>query len=165
MGASTALPAASPGRSLSCSRHRLCDSKPGRRLWQLDCTGWPATTMQPLEVGLVPAPARDPRLTRWLRRGSGILAHLVALGFTIFLIALSRPGTSECARRGGTREGGGTEVLDGQLLGAVEGGPGTGEGQALDGLLGRGGRAPGSLERMGLWVLGVGDDRRLNSPN
>ncbi|XP_015360565.1 probable transmembrane reductase CYB561D1 isoform X1 [Marmota marmota marmota] len=50
--------------------------------------------MQPLEVGLVPAPAREPRLTRWLRRGSGILAHLVALGFTIFLTALSRPGTS-----------------------------------------------------------------------
>ncbi|XP_047409963.1 probable transmembrane reductase CYB561D1 isoform X2 [Sciurus carolinensis] len=50
--------------------------------------------MQPFEVGLVPAPAREPRLTRWLRRGSGILAHLVALGFTIFLIALSRPGTS-----------------------------------------------------------------------
>ncbi|KAI2518270.1 CYB561D1 isoform 8 [Pan troglodytes] len=49
--------------------------------------------MQPLEVGLVPAPAGEPRLTRWLRRGSGILAHLVALGFTIFLTALSRPGT------------------------------------------------------------------------
>uniref|UniRef100_A0A2K6TY98 Cytochrome b561 family member D1 n=1 Tax=Saimiri boliviensis boliviensis TaxID=39432 RepID=A0A2K6TY98_SAIBB len=51
--------------------------------------------MQPLEVGLVPAPAGEPRLSRWLRRGSGILAHLVALGFTIFLTALSRPGTSE----------------------------------------------------------------------
>ncbi|KAM8950708.1 putative transmembrane reductase CYB561D1 isoform 2-T2 [Lycaon pictus] len=50
--------------------------------------------MQPLEVGLVPAPAREPRLSLWLRRGSGILAHLVALGFTIFLTALSRPGTS-----------------------------------------------------------------------
>ncbi|KAM4872759.1 putative transmembrane reductase CYB561D1 isoform 2-T2 [Thomomys bottae] len=50
--------------------------------------------MQPLEVDLVPAPAREPRLTRWLRRGSGILAHLVALGFTIFLTVLSRPGTS-----------------------------------------------------------------------
>ncbi|XP_033056153.1 uncharacterized protein LOC117076586 isoform X9 [Trachypithecus francoisi] len=49
--------------------------------------------MQPLEVGLVPASAGEPRLTRWLRRGSGILAHLVALGFTIFLTALSRPGT------------------------------------------------------------------------
>uniref|UniRef100_A0A2K5PKG6 Cytochrome b561 family member D1 n=1 Tax=Cebus imitator TaxID=2715852 RepID=A0A2K5PKG6_CEBIM len=49
--------------------------------------------MQPLEVGLVPAPPGEPRLTRWLRRGSGILAHLVALGFTIFLTALSRPGT------------------------------------------------------------------------
>lgn len=54
-----------------------------------------------MEVGLVPAPAREPRLTRWLRRGSGILAHLIALGFTIFLTVLSRPGTSECARRGG----------------------------------------------------------------
>uniref|UniRef100_A0A2K6M416 ascorbate ferrireductase (transmembrane) n=2 Tax=Rhinopithecus TaxID=542827 RepID=A0A2K6M416_RHIBE len=50
--------------------------------------------MQPLEVGLVPTSAGEPRLTRWLRRGSGILAHLVALGFTIFLTALSRPGTS-----------------------------------------------------------------------
>ncbi|XP_068396539.1 probable transmembrane reductase CYB561D1 isoform X1 [Eschrichtius robustus] len=50
--------------------------------------------MQSLEVGLVPAPQREPRLTRWLRRGSGIMAHLVALGFTIFLTVLSRPGTS-----------------------------------------------------------------------
>nr|XP_031536193.1 cytochrome b561 domain-containing protein 1 isoform X2 [Vicugna pacos] len=50
--------------------------------------------MEPLEVGLVPAPPREARLTRWLRRGSGILAHLVALGFTIFLTVLSRPGTS-----------------------------------------------------------------------
>ncbi|XP_057582295.1 probable transmembrane reductase CYB561D1 isoform X3 [Hippopotamus amphibius kiboko] len=50
--------------------------------------------MQSLEVGLVPTPQREPRLTRWLRRGSGILAHLVALGFTIFLTVLSRPGTS-----------------------------------------------------------------------
>ncbi|XP_033290580.1 probable transmembrane reductase CYB561D1 isoform X1 [Orcinus orca] len=50
--------------------------------------------MQSLEVGLVPAPQREPRLTRWLRRGSGILAHLVALGFAIFLTVLSRPGTS-----------------------------------------------------------------------
>ncbi|KAM6167896.1 putative transmembrane reductase CYB561D1 isoform 3-T3 [Erethizon dorsatum] len=50
--------------------------------------------MQHLEVGLVPVQEKEPRLTRWLRRGSGILAHLVALGFTIFLIALSRPGTS-----------------------------------------------------------------------
>ncbi|XP_026258649.2 putative transmembrane reductase CYB561D1 [Urocitellus parryii] len=95
VGVSAALPAASPGRSLSCSRrNRLRDCKPGRRLWQLDCAGRPGTAMQPLEVGLVPAPAREPRLTRWLRRGSGILAHLVALGFTIFLTALSRPGTS-----------------------------------------------------------------------
>ncbi|KAG8511553.1 Cytochrome b561 domain-containing protein 1, partial [Galemys pyrenaicus] len=54
----------------------------------------PGSAMQSLEVGLVPAPAREPRLTRWLRRGSGILAHLVALGFTIFLTLLSRPGTS-----------------------------------------------------------------------
>ncbi|XP_045861346.1 probable transmembrane reductase CYB561D1 isoform X1 [Meles meles] len=50
--------------------------------------------MQPLEAGLVPAPPREPRLTLWLRTGSGILAHLVALGFTIFLTVLSRPGTS-----------------------------------------------------------------------
>ncbi|XP_064138520.1 uncharacterized protein LOC100665504 isoform X3 [Loxodonta africana] len=50
--------------------------------------------MQPLEVGLVPTPTREPRLTRWLRRGSGILAHLVALGFTVFLSMLSRPGTT-----------------------------------------------------------------------
>lgn len=68
--------------------------------------------MQPLEVGLVPAPAREPRLTLWLRTGSGILAHLVALGFTIFLTVLSRPGTSECARRGGAREGGGAGTLE-----------------------------------------------------
>ncbi|XP_005891373.1 probable transmembrane reductase CYB561D1 isoform X2 [Bos mutus] len=50
--------------------------------------------MQSLEVGLVLAPPREPRLTRWLRKGSGILAHLVAMGFTIFLTVLSRPGTS-----------------------------------------------------------------------
>ncbi|XP_069335137.1 probable transmembrane reductase CYB561D1 isoform X2 [Eulemur rufifrons] len=62
--------------------------------------------MQPLEVGLVPAPAREPRLTRWLRRGSGILAHLVALGFTIFLTVLSRPGTSDWALMEDTSEGG-----------------------------------------------------------
>ncbi|XP_015424394.1 PREDICTED: LOW QUALITY PROTEIN: cytochrome b561 domain-containing protein 1 [Myotis davidii] len=49
--------------------------------------------MQSLELGLVPTPAREPRLTRWLLRGSGILAHLLALGFTIFLTVLSRPGT------------------------------------------------------------------------
>lgn len=66
--------------------------------------------MQSLEVGLVPAPAREARLTRWLRRGSGILAHLVALGFTIFLTLLSRPGTSECA---GRAEGGGAGSLAG----------------------------------------------------
>ncbi|KAL2772116.1 putative transmembrane reductase CYB561D1 isoform 1 [Daubentonia madagascariensis] len=62
--------------------------------------------MQPLEVGLVPAPAREPRLTRWLRRGSGILAHLVALGFTIFLTVLSRPGTKAGALLEDTSEGG-----------------------------------------------------------
>uniref|UniRef100_A0ABK0LDK5 ascorbate ferrireductase (transmembrane) n=1 Tax=Rattus norvegicus TaxID=10116 RepID=A0ABK0LDK5_RAT len=50
--------------------------------------------MHSMEVGLVPAPSREPRLTRWLRRGSGILAHLIALGFTIFLTVLSRPGTT-----------------------------------------------------------------------
>ncbi|XP_006899394.1 PREDICTED: cytochrome b561 domain-containing protein 1-like [Elephantulus edwardii] len=50
--------------------------------------------MLTLEVGLVPAPTREPGLTCWLRRGSGILAHLVALGFTVFLTVLSRPGTS-----------------------------------------------------------------------
>ncbi|XP_029410508.1 cytochrome b561 domain-containing protein 1 isoform X2 [Nannospalax galili] len=94
VGASATQPAASRGRSLSCSRRRLRDRKPGRSLWQLDCAGWPGTAMQSLEVGLVPTPAREPRLTRWLRRGSGILAHLVALGFTIFLTVLSRPGTS-----------------------------------------------------------------------
>ena len=77
--------------------------------------------MQSLEVGLVPAPQREPRLTRWLRRGSGIMAHLVALGFTIFLTVLSRPGTSKCARWGG--EGGGAEMLEGQRLGAWRGEP------------------------------------------
>ncbi|XP_027251287.1 cytochrome b561 domain-containing protein 1 isoform X3 [Cricetulus griseus] len=89
-------PAASPGRSLSCSRRRrrLRDRKPGRSLWLLDCTSRLGIAMQLEEVGLVPAPAREPRLTRWLRRGSGILAHLTALGFTIFLTVLSRPGTS-----------------------------------------------------------------------
>ncbi|XP_028925747.1 cytochrome b561 domain-containing protein 1 [Ornithorhynchus anatinus] len=35
-----------------------------------------------------------PRLWLWLRRGSAVLAHLVALGFTLFLAVLSRPGTS-----------------------------------------------------------------------
>ncbi|KAM6219517.1 putative transmembrane reductase CYB561D1 isoform 3-T3 [Rhynchocyon petersi] len=50
--------------------------------------------MPVLEVGLVPASTRESRLTCWLRRGSGILAHLVALGFTVFLTVLSRPGTS-----------------------------------------------------------------------
>ncbi|ELK24428.1 Cytochrome b561 domain-containing protein 1 [Myotis davidii] len=54
--------------------------------------------MQSLELGLVPTPAREPRLTRWLLRGSGILAHLLALGFTIFLTVLSRPGTSLFSR-------------------------------------------------------------------
>lgn len=100
-------PAASPGRSLSCSRRRLRlrDRKPGRSLWLLDCTSRLGIAMQLEEVGLVPAPAREPRLTRWLRRGSGILAHLTALGFTIFLTVLSRPGTSECASRGGAMEG------------------------------------------------------------
>ncbi|XP_067387820.1 probable transmembrane reductase CYB561D1 isoform X2 [Emydura macquarii macquarii] len=34
------------------------------------------------------------RVSRWLRRGSGALAHLVALGLTVFLLLLSRPGTS-----------------------------------------------------------------------
>uniref|UniRef100_A0A7N4PFT5 Cytochrome b561 family member D1 n=1 Tax=Sarcophilus harrisii TaxID=9305 RepID=A0A7N4PFT5_SARHA len=49
--------------------------------------------MQSPAVGLVSAPAGEPRLARWLRCGSGILAHLVALGFTLFLTVLSRPGT------------------------------------------------------------------------
>ncbi|XP_004449010.1 probable transmembrane reductase CYB561D1 isoform X1 [Dasypus novemcinctus] len=62
--------------------------------WQPGVCGQPGPAMQSLEVGLVPASAKEPRLTRWLRRGSGILAHLVALGFTIFLTVLSRPGTS-----------------------------------------------------------------------
>lgn len=100
-------PEASPGRSLSCSSRRLRDRKPGRSLCLLDCTGRLGIAMQLEEVGLVPAPAREPRLTRWLRRGSGILAHLIALGFTIFLTVLSRPGTSECAGRGGAMRGGG----------------------------------------------------------
>lgn len=55
----------------------------------------PGPTMQPLEVGSIPAAPGEPRLTRWLRKGSGILAHLVALSFTLFLTLLSRPGTSE----------------------------------------------------------------------
>ncbi|XP_012503967.1 PREDICTED: cytochrome b561 domain-containing protein 1 isoform X2 [Propithecus coquereli] len=71
--------------------------------------------MQPLEVGLVPAPAREPRLTRWLRRGSGILAHLVALGFTIFLTVLSRPGTKVGAPIEDTSEGGRRWVLSSLL--------------------------------------------------
>ncbi|XP_078500891.1 putative transmembrane reductase CYB561D1 [Lissotriton helveticus] len=33
-------------------------------------------------------------LYRWIRCFTGILAHLVAVGFTIFLLVLSRPGTS-----------------------------------------------------------------------
>lgn len=76
--------------------------------------------MQSLEVGLVLAPPREPRLTRWLRRGSGILAHLVAVGFTIFLTVLSRPGTSECAGRGGARQGGGAEMFEGLRLERIE---------------------------------------------
>lgn len=105
---------------------RLGDCKPGRRALAAGRVRPPGQAMQTLEVGLVPAPAREPRLTRWLRRGSVILAHLVALGFTIFLTLLSRPGTSECARQGGAREGGGAEVLEGQRLEAWSGGPGRG---------------------------------------
>nr|XP_005991768.1 PREDICTED: cytochrome b561 domain-containing protein 1 isoform X2 [Latimeria chalumnae] len=30
----------------------------------------------------------------WLRRVAGVLAHLMVLGFTVFLVVLSRPGTS-----------------------------------------------------------------------
>ncbi|XP_069489103.1 probable transmembrane reductase CYB561D1 isoform X2 [Ambystoma mexicanum] len=33
-------------------------------------------------------------LYRWLRCLTGVLAHLVVIGFTIFLLVLSRPGTS-----------------------------------------------------------------------
>ncbi|XP_034623686.1 cytochrome b561 domain-containing protein 1 isoform X2 [Trachemys scripta elegans] len=36
----------------------------------------------------------ESRVSRWLRRGTGLLAHLVALGLTLFLLLLSRPGTS-----------------------------------------------------------------------
>ncbi|XP_025022016.1 uncharacterized protein LOC103066203 isoform X7 [Python bivittatus] len=39
------------------------------------------------------APARC-RVFVWLRRGCGALAHLAALGMTVFLLLLSRPGTS-----------------------------------------------------------------------
>ncbi|KAM6454459.1 putative transmembrane reductase CYB561D1 isoform 2-T2 [Liasis olivaceus] len=39
------------------------------------------------------APARC-RVFVWLRHGCGALAHLAALGMTIFLLLLSRPGTS-----------------------------------------------------------------------
>ncbi|MEE6492178.1 hypothetical protein FKM82_016508 [Ascaphus truei] len=46
-----------------------------------------------------PLGAETPRgtdfwLYRCLRRLSGLLAHLLALGFTIFLLILARPGTS-----------------------------------------------------------------------
>lgn len=99
------------GRGLSRSSGRLRDLKPGRRAPAAGSVRRPGPAMQPLEAGLVPAPAREPRLTLWLRTGSGILAHLVALGFTIFLTVLSRPGTSECARRGGARERGGARML------------------------------------------------------
>lgn len=61
----------------------------------------PGPIMQPLDVGSIPAEPGEPRLTRWLRKGSGILAHLVALSFTLFLTLLSRPGTSEWARKAG----------------------------------------------------------------
>lgn len=107
------------GRSLCRSRGRLRVLKPGRRVLAAGSVRRPGPAMQTLEVGLIPAPTREPRLTRWLRRSSGILAHLVALGFTIFLTVLSRPGTSECAGRGGSREGGGAEMLEGQRLGAL----------------------------------------------
>ncbi|KAH1171318.1 probable transmembrane reductase CYB561D1 [Mauremys mutica] len=36
----------------------------------------------------------ESRVSRWLRRSTGLLAHLVALGLTLFLLLLSRPGTS-----------------------------------------------------------------------
>lgn len=91
-----------------------------------------------MEVGLVPAPAREPRLTRWLRRGSGILAHLIALGFTIFLTVLSRPGTSECARRGEAGRGHRT----GRSLGA---------GGAALGALGDALNPDPELRRVGSW--------------
>lgn len=120
----------------------------------------PGPAMQTLEVGPVPAPTREPRLTRWLRRGSGILAHLVALGFTIFLTVLSRPGTSECAGRGGAREGGGAEMLEGQLLGTlgdVEWGPQQWKGGPWKGSKGVVGRSSGA----GSWkALGAGEERQ-----
>lgn len=106
-----------PGRSLPRAA-APGDLKPGRRARggreYAPVRSGPA--MQSLELGLAPAPAREPRLTRWLRRGSGILAHLLALGFTIFLTVLSRPGTSEWAGRGGAR--GGAEGLEGLRVGA-----------------------------------------------
>lgn len=77
--------------------------KPGRRARAAGSARRSGPAMQSLELGLVPAPAREPRLTRWLRRGSGVLAHLLALGFTIFLTVLSRPGTSECGAGAGPR--------------------------------------------------------------
>lgn len=93
--------------------------------------------MHSMEVGLVPAPAREPRLTRWLRRGSGILAHLIALGFTIFLTVLSRPGTSECVRgevgrghRRGRCLGAGGAALG--ALGDSKPGPSAEEGRVLE---------------------------------
>ncbi|XP_074833569.1 putative transmembrane reductase CYB561D1 [Carettochelys insculpta] len=42
----------------------------------------------------MPAGPPGSRLSRWLRRGSGLLAHLAALGLAVFLLLLSRPGTS-----------------------------------------------------------------------
>lgn len=148
------------GRSLSRSRGRLCDLKPGRRVLAAGSVRRPGPAMQTLEVGPVPAPTREPRLTRWLRRGSGILAHLVALGFTIFLTVLSRPGTSECAGRGGAREGGGAEMLEGQLLGTlgdVEWGPQQWKGGPWKGSKGVVGRSSGA----GSWkALGAGEERQ-----
>ncbi|KAJ8784659.1 hypothetical protein J1605_008010 [Eschrichtius robustus] len=72
-GRTAALPAASRGGASPAAEAASAIANPEDVPWQLE---------------------REPRLTRWLRRGSGIMAHLVALGFTIFLTVLSRPGTS-----------------------------------------------------------------------
>lgn len=151
------------GRSLSAAAAAPAISNPEDAFWQLGaCAGPARPAMQTVEVGPVPTPTREPRLTRWLRRGSGILAHLVALGFTIFLTVLSRPGTSECTGRGGAREGGGAEMLEGQLLGAlgdVEWGPQQWKGGRWKGSKGVVGRSSGA----GSWkggALGAGEERQ-----
>lgn len=127
--------------------------KPGRRARAAGSARRSGPAMQSLELGLVPAPAREPRLTRWLRRGSGVLAHLLALGFTIFLTVLSRPGTSECGAGAGPGPGEGRgRGAGGAARGSARPGGRLGVGTTVEGWTGEGqsglaGRALGAGSR------------------